>query len=54
MISRVIERCGWPFPGEAPGKEELGSRINHPAYPQALSFPREAPGKEPSSTNYHL
>ena len=23
VISQVIERCGWPFPGEAPGKEEL-------------------------------
>ena len=38
MMSQVIERCGWPFPGEAPGKEELDSRMK----------------EEPSSTNYHL
>ena len=32
VILQVIERCGWPLPGEAPGKEELANRVNHRYY----------------------
>ena len=42
------KRCGWPLPGEAPGKEELASKVNHRYYTLQCGWPhpREAPGKE--------